>query len=133
MSTRLRISEASSGGSYDNLGSAVKKVLRGHQREETARFAAFRSHWRFAAEFCTAGEGHEKGGVEGEVGTFRRNHWVPIPQAQDLAELNAQLLAGCHEDEAMTVTGREQSVGTALLLEREHLCHRRRSPSTWWR
>jgi transposase len=30
---------------YDNLKSAVKKVLRGHQREETTRFIAFRSHW----------------------------------------------------------------------------------------
>jgi len=96
-------------------------VLRGSRRKETARFVAFRSHWRFAAEFCTPGEGHEKGGVEGGVGTFPRNHWVPIPQAHDLADLNAQLLAWCHEDEARTVTGREQAVGTALLLEREHL------------
>lgn len=106
---------------YDNLGSAVKRVLQGSRREETARFVAFRSHWRFAAEFCTPGEGHEKGGVEGEVGTFRRNHWVPIPQAKDLAELNGQLLQGCHEDEARTVTGHEQTVGAALLLEREQL------------
>ncbi|MGI8549719.1 MAG: IS21 family transposase, partial [Dehalococcoidia bacterium] len=55
----------------DNLGSAVKRVLRGSQREETTRFVAFRSHWRDAAEFCTPGEGHEKGGVEGEVRAFR--------------------------------------------------------------
>ena len=32
---------------YDNLGSAVKKILRGFRREETARFVAFRSHWQF--------------------------------------------------------------------------------------
>ena len=64
---------------YDNLGSAVKKILRGHRREETARFVAFRSHWRFEASFCTPGEGHEKGGVEGEAGFFRRNHFVPVP------------------------------------------------------
>jgi transposase len=57
---------------YDNLSSAVRKILRGHRREETVRFIAFRSHWRFAAEFCTPGEGHEKGGVEGEGGYFRR-------------------------------------------------------------
>ena len=49
---------------YDNLAAAVKRVLRGSRREETARFVAFRSHWRFEAEFCTPGEGHEKGGVE---------------------------------------------------------------------
>jgi hypothetical protein len=36
---------------YDNHTSAVKKILRGHRREETARFVAFRSHWRFEAEF----------------------------------------------------------------------------------
>jgi transposase len=32
---------------YDNLKSAVKKILRGHQREETERLIAFRSHWDF--------------------------------------------------------------------------------------
>ena len=106
---------------YDNLGSAVKRVLRGSRREETARFVAFRSHWRFAAEFCTPGEGHEKGGVESEVGTFRRNHWVPLPRARDLAGLNAQLLQACHDDEGRMVTGHEQTVGAGMLLERAHL------------
>jgi transposase len=75
---------------YDNLSSAVKKILRGYERELTARFIAFRSHWQYQAEFCTPGEGHEKGGVEGEVGYFRRNHWVPVPVASDLAELERQ-------------------------------------------
>src|SRR5438105_3965096 len=106
---------------YDNLGSAVKKILRGFRREETARFVAFRSHWNFVASFCTPGEGHEKGGVEGEVGIFRRNHLVPVPVARDLAALNEQLLAACREDEGRVLAGREQSVGAALLLEREHL------------
>jgi transposase len=106
---------------YDNLSSAVKKILRGQRREETARFIAFRSHWRFESEFCTPGEGHEKGGVEGEVGYFRRNHWVPVPRAVDIADLNRQLLESCHEDERRTIAGRQQSVGAALVVEREHL------------
>jgi hypothetical protein len=38
---------------YDNLKAAVKKILRGFRREETARFIAFCSHWRFESEFCT--------------------------------------------------------------------------------
>ena len=42
---------------YDNLTSAVRKVLRGHRREETVRFLAFRSHWQFEASFCTPGRG----------------------------------------------------------------------------
>ena len=71
---------------YENLSVAVKKILRGFRREETTRFFAFRSHWDFEAAFCTPGEegAHEKGGVEGEVGTFRRNHWMPVPVARDL-------------------------------------------------
>jgi transposase len=106
---------------YDNLSSAVKKILRGYERELTARFIAFRSHWQYQADFCTPGEGHEKGGVEGEGGYFRRNHWVPIPVARDLAELNAKLLADCHHDEIRIIAGRAESVGTLLLTEKQHL------------
>src|SRR4051812_27006880 len=88
-------------------------------REETVRFIAFRSHWRFAAD--TPGEGHEKGGVEGEGGYFRRNHLVPVPSAADTDALNALLLAGCREDEARILDGRTESVGAAMTVEREHL------------
>ena len=106
---------------YDNLASAVRKILRGYRREETARFVAFRSHWRFAADFCTPGEGHEKGGVEGEAGYFRRNHLVPVPHVADMDALNALLLEGCRADEARVLAGRTQSVGTAMVEERGHL------------
>jgi transposase len=106
---------------YDNLASAVKKILRGSRREETARFVALRSHWRFEAEFCTPAEPHEKGGIEGEAGYFRRNHWVPVPEAVDVAELNRRLLAACQQDEHRLIGGRLQTVGTGLLIEREHL------------
>ncbi len=99
----------------------MKKILRGYRREETARFIAFRSHWRFDSEFCTPGEAHEKGGVEGEACYFRRNHWVPVPNAADVSELNRQLLAACQVDEQRCIAGREQSAGAALITEREHL------------
>jgi transposase len=108
---------------YDNLKSAVKRILQGHRREETARFIAFRSHWRFEAVFCNPGVdyAHEKGGIEGEAGYFRRNHWVPVPQAKDLEDLNEQLLAACYEDEQRKIAGRELTVGQAVLAEKEHL------------
>jgi len=106
---------------YDNLKSAVKKILRGHQREEAARFIAFRSHWGFQSEFCTPGEGHEKGGVEGEGGQFRRNHLVPVPKVRNLEELNLLLAAGSKEDESRVIEGRTQSIGAGMIVEREHL------------
>ena len=100
---------------------AVKKILRGYRREETARFLAFRSHWRYASEFCTPAAAHEKGGVEGEVGYFRRNHWTPVPQAKDLEELNAQLVAACQHDQQRQISGHPLRVRAAMQVEREHL------------
>jgi hypothetical protein len=97
------------------------KILRGHRREETVRFLAFRSHWRFAAEFCTPGEGHEKGGVEGDGGYFRRNHLVPVPRVADLDALNAMLLTACRADEARVLDGRSETIGAAMAVERGHL------------
>ena len=85
---------------------------------------AFRSHWRFTAEFCTPGEGHEKGGVEGEGGCFRRNHLVPVPAVADLDALNAFLLTGCREDEGRILDGRTEPVGAAMVAERDHLLGR---------
>ena len=106
---------------YDNLKSAVKKILRGHQREETARLIAFRSHWGFQTEFCNLARGNEKGGVEGEVGYFRRNHLVPVPQAQNLEELNEQLRRDCQQDEQRRIAGKPMLMGEAMRIEREHL------------
>src|SRR5664279_4744012 len=106
---------------YDNLKSAVKKIVRGYQREETSRFIAFRSHWRFQGEFCNPARGNEKGGVEGEGGYFRRNHWVPLPEARDLEELNVYLQRCCHEDQRRILSGRTETVGTAMLHEQPHL------------
>lgn len=106
---------------YDNLKAAVKRILRGSQREETIRFIAFRSHWGFEADFCTPGEGHEKGGVEGEGGYFRRNHLTPVPAVRDLADLNEHLLAGCKGDELRIIGDRSESAGVLMLREREHL------------
>ena len=106
---------------YDNLTSAVRKILRGYRREETERFMAFRSHWKFQAEFCPPGQAHEKGGVEAEGGYFRRNHWVPVPQARDLTELNEQLLEGCRADERRQIGDRPQTVGEGMQIEHGYL------------
>ena len=65
---------------YDNLTTAVRRILKGKARLEQARFVSFRSYYTFQARFCNAGQGHEKGGVEGLVGYSRRNFLVPLPE-----------------------------------------------------
>lgn len=98
---------------FDNLGAAVKKVLRGRQRKETDRFVACRSHYLFKADFCRPGKegAHEKGGVEGEVGRFRRNHLVPRPSVEGMEELNTYLAQCCLDDESRTMAHRHETVG----------------------
>ena len=81
---------------YDNLKAAVEQVLKGRDRVESDRFIALRSHYGFDSFFCQPGikGSHEKGGVEGEVGRFRRRHLVPVPRVDSMAELNELLAAG---------------------------------------
>lgn len=108
---------------YDNLKSAVAKVLLGRDRIETERFIALRSHYGFDSFYCFPGiEGaHEKGGVEGEVGRFRRNHLVPLPKAASLRELNARMADADAADRARHIGFRTASVGQMAAAERPTL------------
>jgi hypothetical protein len=108
---------------YDNLSSAVRLVLRGRRRVETDRFVALRSHYLFDSWFTLLGrEGaHEKGGVEGEVGRFRRTHLVPVPVVGSLGELNGRLAVARERDLARVIRGRSESVGVSFGRERRVL------------
>ena len=104
---------------YDNLKPAVTRVLRGRDRVESERFVALRSHYGFDSFFCRPGivGAHEKGGVEGEIGRFRRRHLVPVPKVGSLAALNALITAADQVDETRVITGRPRTVGAAFAVE----------------
>ena len=72
----------------------------------------FREHG-FDAFYCIPGvEGaHEKGGVEGDGGRFRRAHLVPVPQVDTLAELNARLVAADLAEDDRHIDGRARVGG----------------------
>jgi transposase len=108
---------------YDNLKPAVTSVLRGRSRLESARFVALRSHYGFDSFFCIPGiEGaHEKGGVEGEVGRFRRRHLVPVPKVMSLSELNELVAKSDEKDDARHVLGRHDSIGEHFAHEHPYL------------
>ena len=93
---------------YDNLKPAVIRIALGRERFEHPRFVALRSHYGYDSFFCAPGiEGaHEKGGVEGEIGRFRRRHLTPIPHVGSLAALNAALAAADARDDARRIGGR---------------------------
>lgn len=104
---------------YDNLKSAVAKVLFGRDRLESERFVALRSHYGFDSFYCLPGidGAHEKGGVEGEVGRFRRRHLVPVPRVASLAELNELIAAGDRIDDDRHIGRRAATVGEAAGAE----------------
>jgi transposase len=106
---------------YDNLTPAVIRVLLGRDRWQNARFVALRSHYGYQSFFCLPGIGgaHEKGGVEGEIGRFRRRHLVPVPALGSLAELNAVMAAADTRDENRRIMVRTETVGAAF--EREQV------------
>jgi transposase len=104
---------------YDNLKAAAKKTLKGRRREENDRLVAFRSHYLYDSWFTLSGiEGaYEKGGVEGEVGRYRRSHLVPVPEVASLEDLNDKLAGWCVEDLRRTIAGRSETVLEALSRE----------------
>jgi transposase len=108
---------------FDNLVFAVKRVIRGIRRVQQDRFIAFRSHYLFDASFTTPGiEGsHEKGGVEGENGRFRRQWLTPVPAVSSWEEANEYLLGCAITDLDRRLPGRETTVGEAAAAERGHL------------
>ena len=104
---------------YDNLKPAVARVLKGRDRIELDRFVALRSHYGFDSFFCIPGPdgAHEKGGVEGEVGRFRRRHLVPMPRVESMDELNDLIAAGDLKDDRRRIFGRPLTVGQHFEIE----------------
>ena len=110
---------------YDNLTSAVTAVIHGpgRARNENDRWVLFRSHYGFDAFYCQSGiEGaHEKGGVEGAVGWFRRNHLVPMPEVDSLDELNEQIKGWEATDEDRRISGHLNTIGHDFTAEQPFL------------
>jgi transposase len=104
---------------YDNLSPAVDKVLKGRDRKENSRWLSFRSWYGFSAFYCIPGAGgaHEKGGVEGEIGRFRRNFLVPVPRVSTLSELNARLAEDDLRDDGRHIEFRKNTVAADFAAE----------------
>jgi transposase len=83
---------------YDNMSTAVNKILKGGKRDLTSSFIKLKEHYCFNAVFCNRNAGNEKGNVENKVGYLRRNFLVPKPEFKNLAEYNKQLLQRCERD-----------------------------------
>ncbi len=86
---------------------------------ESERFVLLRSHYGFDSFYCRPGvEGaHEKGGVEGEIGRFRRRHLTPLPIVDSLDQLNEVIGAADRIDDGRRIGGRVRTVGEDFIHE----------------
>jgi transposase len=58
---------------YDNLTTAVQKILCGKARILQQSYEKFRGYYNYSPRFCNPGQGHEKGRVENAVGYVKKN------------------------------------------------------------
>ena len=84
-------------GIYDNMKTAVDKVIKGKERIVNRRFQAMVSHYLFEADFCNPAAGWEKGQVEKQVRDARHSIWQQAPRCTSVNDLNAWLEQRCIE------------------------------------
>ena len=80
---------------YDNLKTAVIKVLKKGKRKLNKRFKELRSWYLFDTRFCNVAKGNEKGDVENLAKRSERQFFAPIPHVSSLEDLNDKLLSDC--------------------------------------
>lgn len=82
-------------GIYDNLKTAVNKILRGKERQFNRKFEQLCSHYLVEPVACTPGAGWEKGQVENQVGNIRKWLFAARPRFASFTELNQWLHDQC--------------------------------------
>ena len=82
-------------GIYDNMKTAVQKVLRGKEREWNKKFEQLCAHYMVEPTACTPARGNEKGRVERQVAVDRQQFFTPMPKGKSMEEINDQLSKSC--------------------------------------
>ncbi|MEV6501529.1 IS21 family transposase [Streptomyces prunicolor] len=109
---------------YDNLTPAVRKVIfRSRLREENSKWTGLHEFYGFTPFYCEPGlrGAHEKGGVEGQVGYFRRNYLTPVPRVETLEQLNQQIGEFEERELGRRIGSRIRTIGQDFAREAPHL------------
>ncbi len=92
----------------------MTKILGDGQRGRSQAFAELQSYYLFDDKFGHPAKGNDKGEVEGLIGYSRRHFMVPLPVADDLNALNAQLLDGYLKRQRAVLCGQSDTIAHAL-------------------
>jgi transposase len=105
--------------SYDNSRVMVSKIIGSRERKLTDGFLQLQSHYLFREHFCRVARPNEKGVVEGVVKFARLNFFVPVPEADDLDELNKKLVSMCHDDMGRRLRGKSGTKAELIVEDRQ--------------
>ena len=85
-------------GIYDNMKTAVEKILKSKDRKWNPKFEHLCAHYMIEPTACSPGRGNEKGRVERQVAIDRSQFFTPMPSGKNLFELNDKLMSQliCH-------------------------------------
>jgi transposase len=103
---------------WDNPKTVVPQLLVGRSRQIHQRYQALVSHFRFEPLFCLVRRPQEKPRVEGRVQFLQQDWATPVPQVQDLAQLNAHLRDCCLRERGRIQQGQSEALGARF--GREH-------------
>jgi len=105
--------------SYDNSRVMVSKIIGSRERKLTDGFLQLQSHYLFREHFCRVARPNEKGVVEGVVKFARLNFFVPVPETDDLDELNKKLASMCHDDMGRRLRGKSGTKAELIVEDRQ--------------
>ncbi|QBQ01355.1 IS21-like element ISYen2A family transposase (plasmid) [Yersinia enterocolitica subsp. palearctica] len=110
-------------GIYDNMKTAVKHIGMGKERIFNDKFLSMMNHFIIEPVACTPASGWEKGQVERQVRTLRKQLFEPTLAFNNIDELNSFLLDQCHQiiQTATHPEDRSKVINTLFCVERTML------------
>jgi transposase len=102
---------------WDNPRTVAPHLFAGRARGFNERYQALSSHYAFEPLCCMVRQPQEKPRVEGRVRHLQRDWATPVPQAGDLADLNAHLRGCCLRERERVQAGQNESIGVRFARE----------------
>lgn len=106
---------------YDNLSTAVKRIVRGGENELTDEFIKLSQYYLFQGRFCNPGQGNEKGSVEREVEYVRRKAFSRQDHFDSLEAANNHLFETVEKLNRKKPSGANQTSKQLFKQEQEYL------------
>lgn len=104
---------------WDNPKAVAIEILRGRERTLNPTYATIASHYRFDPLFCMPAKGQEKSDVEQSIFGLERRACTPVPRANDLGDLNVQLISYSMKERDRKVAHDRQTIGEKFAIEKQ--------------